>query len=159
MKTMKGVYIHYWLGGAATMIFASESNAEPTDQYSSHSNPGKALINEVLDKLKANNNNPSTPIKLRIVNDTFIVAENESPGATGAAPLAMAGPPGGSRGLVEDDESDADEITPPKKSAAKAKPAAPKPAAKKSTGKKAANTRRSTKKPAAPTSTPRKRKR
>jgi hypothetical protein len=75
LKTMKGVYVHYWANGVSTMIFASKSNSEPTDQYSSHANPGQDLINEVLAKITANNNDPSSPIKLRIEDDTFIVRD------------------------------------------------------------------------------------
>ncbi len=73
-KTMKGVYVHYWTNGA-TMIYASETNDEPTGQYTSHSPPGKVLVNQVLDKIKANNNNPQSAIQLEIANDTFIVAD------------------------------------------------------------------------------------
>jgi hypothetical protein len=141
LKTMRGVYVHYWFNGASTMIFASETNADPTGQYRSSANPSPALINEVLDKIKAHNIS-GTPIRLRIEDDTFIVPENVPHGA-GLEAGAVAVLAVGSAESAEADELDVNEEsdTPP--------PPKPKPAAKKAAartpGKKAAGKNPTTK--------------
>jgi hypothetical protein len=141
MKSMRGVYIHYWDDGASSMIFASDSDAEPTNRYSSHANPGQDLINEVLDKVKANNNG-NVPIELRIENDSFIVAENAVVAARPQV-MAMAGPES-----LQDVEGDKDESTATNKPAPKPKSAPTKRGAKRTSDKKAEGKKPATKKPA-----------
>lgn len=89
-KTMMRVLVDYSTNGASTMIFASETDDDPRNEYSSHANPGADLINEVLDKIKANNAPPNDAINLCIANDTFIVSASACAAGAGAGAMAKA---------------------------------------------------------------------